>query len=256
MAVLRTASRALRAASRARAAVRPLVDDALGDAGVGVEVGHQAVVDDGGDDAFDLGVDEFDLGLGLEAGVGEFDAEDADEAFADVVAGDRGVLFLEEAAGAGVLVDRAGEGGAEAGEVGAAVGVGDRVGEAEDLVGVAVVVLHDAVDDDFLLAAGEDQGLGVEDFLVAAELFDEFGDAVLVEEAFALVFEAFVGEFDFDAGVEEGEFAEAVGEEFEFELGGDREDLGVGFEGDERSGVTGLADDLEPLGRLAAAKPM
>jgi hypothetical protein len=45
------------------------------------------------------------------------DGDDGGETFADVVAGDLGVLLLEQLVGAGELVDGAGEGGAEAGEV-------------------------------------------------------------------------------------------------------------------------------------------
>jgi hypothetical protein len=74
------------------------------------------------------------------------DRDDGGEAFADVVTGDLRVLVLQEIVGLGVLVDRAGEGAAEAGQVGAAVGIVNRVGVAEDLVVVGVVVLEDDLD--------------------------------------------------------------------------------------------------------------
>ena len=63
---------------------------------------------------------------------------------------ERGILVLEDLVGLGVLVDAAGERGAEAGEVGAAVAVGDGVGEAEDLVVVGIVVLEDHVGEDIV----------------------------------------------------------------------------------------------------------
>ena len=166
----------------------------LGEAGILIEELHQAFVNDGGNDAFDLAVDELVLGLRAEARVRHFHRDDRDEAFADVVAGERGVLVLEDLVGLGVLVDAAGEGGAEAGEVGAAVAVRDGVGEAEDLVVVGIVVLENHVGEDvvggFLAVvveidgalAVEDDRLVVDERFVFAELGDEFLDAFLVEE--------------------------------------------------------------------------
>ena len=234
------------------------LDDLLGNGGILVEMIHEPLVDGGVHHALDLGVDQLDLGLGLEAGVGELDAEDGGEALADIVAGKRGVLLLEDAVGLGVLVDRSGERGAQAGEVGAAVRIGDGVGEAEDLVGVGVVVLEDGVDKDLVALAGDDDRLGMEDRAGLAELADEFLDAVLVEEGLAagavLLVVTLVGEDDLDAGVEEGEFTETSREALELEGDGDREDLGIGQEGDEGAGlllVLELAQDGQRLGGLA-----
>ena len=188
------------------------VNNFFSDGGIGVEEAHQALIDDGGDQAFDFGVDELDLGLGFEARIGQFDAQDTDQPFADIVAGNGRVFFLEQLIGAGVLVDGAGQGGAESGEMGAAVGIGDGVGEAKNLVGVAVIVLQDAIHDDFVLFAGQDDGFGMEDFLVAAELADELLDAILVKKCFLLVLDALVGKGDFDARIQEGQLAQAVGQ--------------------------------------------
>ena len=192
-------------------------NDSLRDGGIRVEEGHQVLVGDRADDALDLGRDEFDLGLGLEAGVGVLDRENANEALTDIVAADRGILFLQEIVGLRVLVDRAGERGAEAGGVRAAIGVRDGVGEAEDLVVVAVVVLQNDIhihvvldlglvlvfERDLALAANNDR-LRVEELLVLAELANEFLDAELVNPALALhLLAALVGERDFEAGIEE-----------------------------------------------------
>ena len=61
-------------------------------------------------------------------------------------------------------------------------------------------------------------------------------------------------EVDGEAGVEEGEFAEAGGEAVEFELDGIDEDRGVREEGDHRAGFAGidLADDVQRDGGFAA----
>ena len=69
----------------------------------------------------------------------------------------------------GVLVDRAGQRGAEAGQVRAAVRVWNRVGEAEDLVVVAVVVLHHAIHEHLVLLPADDDRLGMEHLLVPAQ---------------------------------------------------------------------------------------
>ena len=201
--------------------VQGLVHDAFADLGVGLEILGEALVAEGTDDALDLGGEQFDLGLGLELRVGVFDRDDGGEAFAHVVAGDLGVLVLEEVVGLGELVDGAGEGGAEAGEVGAAVGVVDGVGVAEDLVVVGVVVLEDDLDvdlDGFVVEGGghllvDAHRDGVEDLLALVELLHELDHAVLVEEHLRGGHGgAFVDEADFEAGVEEGQLAQAFGD--------------------------------------------
>src|SRR5579862_3503068 len=232
------------------------VDDLLRDGRVLVEECHEPFVDDGVDDAVDLRVDELHFGLGLEARVREFHAQDADEAFAHVVAGDGRVFFLQQIVGLRVLVDRFRQRAAEPGEVRAAIGIRDGVGEAENLVVVGVGVLEDDVDEDFLLLPRQDDGLGMDELLVLAELADEFLDAVAVQEALlAHGFGAFVDEDDLQARVEKRQFPHAAGEAVELELRGDGEDGRVRQEGDERAGVfliLDLADDVELLGRLPA----
>ena len=241
--------------------VEGFIDDAFADGGVGLEVLGEAFVAQRADDAFDLGGEEFDLGLGFELGVGVFDRDDGGEAFADVIAGDLGVLVLEEVVALGESVDGAGERAAEAGEVGAAIRVMDGVGVAEDLVVVGVVVLEDDLDvdlDGFFIEGGchffmDTNRDGVKGLLALVELFHELDDAVLVEESLGGGDGwALVGETDFEAAVEEGEFAETLGDGGGDEDGGLFKDLGVGLEGDEGAGAGGLADDVEFFDGLAA----
>ncbi len=108
-----------------------LLDDLLGDRRVLLEVGRELLVDDGLDDALDLGVAELGLGLALELRVGELDERTAVRP-SRVVAGECLAEVLEEVVAAGVGVDGAGQGGLEADEVGAALGRVDVVGEGED----------------------------------------------------------------------------------------------------------------------------
>ena len=182
--------------------------------------------------------------------MGELDAQNGGEALADIVAGEGGILLLQEIVRLGVLVDGAGERGAKTGKVRAAVRIRNRVCEAKDLVRVGVVVLQHGVDEDLVALAGDDDRLGMEYRAGLAELADKLLDAVLVEEGLAagavLLVIALVGEDDLDAGIEEGEFAETSGEPLELEGGRDREDLGIGKEGDEGAGlllVLELAED-------------
>ena len=56
--------------------------------------------------ALDLGVAELGLGLALELGLGQLDADDGREALADVVAGEVAVGVLEELRLARVVVER------------------------------------------------------------------------------------------------------------------------------------------------------
>ncbi len=194
-----------------------LVDDLAGDLGVAVEKGAEALVDEGLDGAGDVGV-ELALGLAFELGLREFDGDDDDEAFADVVAGEAFLVVLEEAEGFAGGVDGAGEGGFEAGEMGAAVDGVDVVGEGEDGLGVGVVVLEGDLHGDVVALGLHVDGLLVEDGLALVEELDELGDAAGVLEGLGAGFAglgvggALVGEGDLDALVEEGELAEAVGE--------------------------------------------
>ena len=80
------------------------------------------------------------------------------------------------------------------------------------------------------------------------EILDELPDAALVAEPLGLAV-ALVCERDLHAGVEEGEFSQAVGERREGEVGR-LEDVGVGPEPDRRAGVFArfeVADALEAV---------
>ena len=178
---------------------------------VGLEEIHQPLVDDRADNAVDLGVDQFDLGLALELRVGVFEAEDADQTLAHVVAGDDRILVFDQIVGLCVLIDCAGQRRSEPGNVRASVRVRDRIGEAEDLVGVAVVVLQHAIDQDIFLdvlavlvlhlglsRAGQLDHLRVKNRLAFAQFLDEFLDAELVDKKglSRLALDTFVGQAD------------------------------------------------------------
>ena len=229
------------------------LDHLFRDGRIGVEMGHQTVVNDRCDDAVDLRVDELHLRLRLEARVGQLDAQDADQAFPDVIPGNRRVFFLQQIVLLRILVDGAGQGGAETGQMRATVRVRDGIGEAKDLVVVAVGVLHHAIHEHFVLLPVDDDRLGMEHLLVAAQLPYELLDAGRVKEHLLLLV-ALVLQGNLHAGIQERQLAQAIGQNIELEFGGDRENGRIRFEGDERARVFGLADHAELLGRHPARK--
>ena len=119
----------MRAASRARLRGEALVDDALGVLRVVFEIVLQRLGDYALDLRADFGVAQPRLGLPLELRLGELDADDRRQAFAHVLAGEVGLVFLDEVLLAPVVVDDARQGAAEAGDVRTAVYGVDAVGE-------------------------------------------------------------------------------------------------------------------------------
>jgi hypothetical protein len=89
---------------------------------------------------------------------------------AHVVARQAHLLPLQDAALLRIIVERAGERGAEGGKVGAAVALRDVVGEAEDLLVIAVVPFERDVDADILALPGDGNRLGNERSLGAVEI--------------------------------------------------------------------------------------
>src|SRR5215469_9492920 len=89
--------------------------------------------------------------------------------------------------------------------------------------------------------------------LALAELFYELLDAVLVIERLALGFgDAFIEKSDFEAGIQECQFAQALTDTVGFEFGRLLKNLRIRFERDEGAGAFGFADYFELLGGLAA----
>ena len=148
-----------------------------------IEVGHQPVVNDRVHDSVDLGVDELHLRLRFEARIGQFDAENADQTFAHVVAGNGRVLVLKKAVWFCVLIDCLCERSAESGQMRAAVRVRDGIRERQNLIVVAVVVLEHDIDKNFVALPCDHDRLGMQDLFVFAELLNELFDPVFVEKS-------------------------------------------------------------------------
>ena len=150
----------MRAASRASAASRPLLHDHLGGLGVLFEELAEELADERVDDAFDFAVAELGLGLAFELRMGHAATDDGGEAFAEVLA--RGDEVLEEARVLAVVVERAGERRAEAGEVRAAFGRVDVVDVGVDVLGVLGGVLEGDFDADAFALAFDVEDVGVD----------------------------------------------------------------------------------------------
>ena len=235
------------------------VADALGVRRVFLEPCAQQLVERAADEGSHLGVEELLLGLVVERGVLQLDADDGAQALAQVLAGDLVLAVLEEAGAARVAVDGHGERLLERGDVRAAVAVGDVVAEGQQELAHRVRVLHGDVGAhaaDLVLAGdGDHRALHV---LGGVDVPHVAGQAVGgVEGLLADVaggVDALVAQVDLHARVQEAELAQAMLEALELEVGVG-EDLVVGLEADARAvAARGLAlgDHVERGADLAA----
>ena len=208
---------------------------------------HQSVVHGRVHDSVDLGVDELHLRLRFKARIRQFNAENADQSFAHVVSGNGRVLVLKKAVLFCVLIDCPCQRSAESSEMGAAVRVRDRIRERQNLIVVAVVVLEDDIDKNFVALSCDHDRLGMQDLFVFAQLPNELFDSVFVKKSLLLWrIDAFIGERDLQTGIQKRQLAQARRQSFELELGRDRENRRVRQERDERACgllVLDLADD-------------
>ena len=196
---------------------------------------HQAL-----DDRADLGGDQLVFRLRAEFRVRHFHAEHAGQAFARIIAGNLDLGLLGDAGFVGVFVDQAGQRAAEAGKVGAAIALGDVVGEAEHVLVVAVIPFHRDLDRDAVLLANGVDGLGDQLGLGLVEMLDEGLHAALIHQVdFVRLCVALVAEDDVDAAVQEGQLAQAVFQRLAVVIG-HRERAGRGQEAHRRAGI-GLA---------------
>ncbi len=165
--------------------------------------------------AGDIGV-ELALGLAFKLRLRQLHAHHRDQAFADVVAAQ--ILFhvFKKAHLLADIVDGAREGCAGNRKMGAIDGI-DVVREAEDGFGVAVVVLEGNIYFNVVARSLHDDRLVVEHGFAAVQMLDELRDAANIAELGATGFSGFgiggalVGERDFEALVEEGHLAKALG---------------------------------------------
>ena len=248
----RVSSRALRAASRARAASTILPQMILASAGCSSRNSDSLAETSSCDDRHDFGRNQLVLGLRAELGLGHLDRQHAGEALAHVVAGGLDLRLLRDLFLLDVVVERPRHRLAQPGQVGAAVALRDVVGEALDVLGVRVVPLHRHLDGDAVALGDAVEDLRMQHALAAVHVLDEALDAARVREVLALAV-ALVGELDLDAVVQERKLADALGEDLVVELDA-AERLGRRHEVHFGAAPVGGAGRCQRRHRLAAAE--
>ena len=158
-----------------------------------------------------LGRDQLVLGLAGEFGVRHLDRQHAGQAFAGVFAGKGDLFALGQARAFHIIANHPGQGGAEGGQVGASVALGDIVGKAQHGLVIAIIPPQGEVDLDlFTPTANNDWGLD-QGCLGLVEVADKGLDPALIMQDLFIGFSAAqVLELDKDAGIQKGQFAQPV----------------------------------------------
>ncbi len=204
--------------------------------------------DDRLDDALDFRRDQLVLGLRRKFRVRHLDRQHRGQSLARIVA-DGIDLFLFDLRILHVLVQRPRQRGAKTRQMGTAVALRDVVGVAKDIFLVRVVPLHRYLDADTVHFHLDIDNLVVNRSLVAVQMFDESAyPAVVFEQVFLVA--ALVEQVDPNAGVEERQFAQALGEYVVVKFG-IAENFRARFEAQLGTGLVGFLDRLEFALRLA-----
>ena len=181
----------------------------------------------------DFAVAQLGLGLAFELRVGELDADDGGQAFADVVAAHRlGSSSLSSLLFFAYCVDRAGQGRPEAAEVRAALDGVDVVGVGRNVLGVSCRCTACAISTTMLvLLLLEVDDLGVERRSCSCSGARRTPRCRPCSMNSFFARRLLLLELDLDALVQERQFAQAVGQDVVLELD-DLENRAVGHEGD------------------------
>ena len=160
---------------------------------------------------------ELFLRLGRELGVWHLHGHHRGKTFAGIVTRGRHRRLLRQPFPLDVLIEGAGEAGAETRQVGATIPLRHVVGVGEHLLLVAVVPLHGHFHANLVIPLFGEMEERVEGRLVHVEELDEGAQAAFVAEPIFLA-GAFVLEADGDAVVQERELPEALGQHVVMEL--------------------------------------
>jgi len=125
---------------------------------------------------------QFAFRLALKLRLRDLYRDHSDQAFANVIARDRWVLFFQELILLRVLIDRLGQCRPKAGKMRSAIRIWNRIRERQNLVVVTVVVLQDNIDKHFVALARDRDRLRVNDGFIFAQLLHELLDAMFVKE--------------------------------------------------------------------------
>src|SRR5271165_4703365 len=232
-----------------------LVDDLAGHGRILVEVRAESLVHECLYGSSDVGV-ELAFGLSLELRLRQFHTDYGYEPFADIIASQVFLHVLEETKLLAGVVDGSGQRCAEARYVTATIDSVDVVGEAEDGLGVAVVILQRDFHVDAVALGLHVDRLVMQHRLAAVQVLDELGDTAVELELGTLglaglgIGGALVGERDQQTLVEEGQLAQALRQGVVVVFGGS-EDRGVRNEMDFGAALLGVTRLLQLAGGLA-----
>ncbi len=190
-----------------------------------------------------LGGNQLVLGLGTELRIRHLDRDDRGQTFTCVITGGGDLVLLRQAFLLDVVVQVTRQCGAEAGQVSAAVTLGNVVGKAEDVLVEAVVPLQRDFDADAIVTLDVEVEHLIHRGLVGVQVGDEGAEAAFVLEQFFLG-RALVAQDDTHPGVEKGQFAKTLGQNVPAEMDV-LEGLGGWFEMDLRARRIGLAHGRE-----------
>ena len=200
-----------------------------------LEPGAQRLVDQAFDHRTDFRGHKLVLGLGGEFRIGNLHREHRRQALAAVFPLQRYLLALQDARAIGIGGDLARQCCAEARHMGSAVPLRDVVGEAEDVLVIAVVPPECDLDGDAILLADDRDRLADKRLLGAVQIGDESFETAVIQHLFLLDLRvAPVGEENAHTGIQEGQFAQAMLQRRidEFDIG---EGFGARQEGDFRT---------------------
>ena len=231
-----------------------LIDNPAADRWVLLEERAQTLVYKRLHDSGNVGI-QLALGLPFKLRLRQFYADHCNQAFAHVVAREIFLYVLEQPQLLAGIVDGAGEGGPESGEVRAAIHRVDVVRETENALRVAIVVLQPNLDHHTVALRLHVDRPFMEHTLAAVQVLDKFGDAAVVLEFNFLgltclrVGRPLIGQRNQQAFIQESQLAQALGQRIEVVFSGG-EDGSVRLEVDLGAWLFGLASFLQLAGGL------
>ena len=192
------------------------------------------------DRSFHLGRNQLVLGLRGEFGVRHFNRNNRGQTFTGIVTGGVDLKLFQQTFLLDVAVQTAGEGTAETGKVGAAIALGNVVGEAEDAFVEAVVPLHRHFYTNAIFTLQVEVEHRVDAGLVLVQVFNKGAQTTFVAEQLVLA-GTLVAQVDAHTGVEERQFTQALGQDVPTE-GDAAEGLGRRLEVNLGTGAVGVAN--------------
>ena len=212
-----------------------------------LEPGHQLVVDRRLDERAHICVPELRFCLAFELGLGQLDGHDRRQALPNVLPDEVLFLLLQEGLGPGVAVDHVGQGLLESLLVHPAFVSVNSISKSVDGLGIACVPLHGHFHFARFSLGFEVDHLAVKCLLAPREVPNEVRQAARgLEHLLRRRVLPFVDEDDLHPADQECLLLHTFGQDLPLELERVGEDLRIGPERDDRSGLRGRLDLAQP----------